>query len=433
MSFRSALSHRQFRWLWFGQLVSRFGDSIHEIALVWIVYDATGDPVSLSITFLLSFIPSTVFSIPSGVLADRVNRKYVLVVSDLLRAGAVLTIPLVGPGPNLIPLVFTVAFVTGLLDAVDTPARMAMIPSLVPEEELDSANSLSSLTFSVSRVLLAAGGVVVAIIGSFGAFYVDAASFVVSAGFTSMIPTRYGVPDPDADSTDGSINSSGGITPLIREAFEDAREVLAFVSKHRALQNLVLVTVTLQFIIGPITVGIPPLVAQIPFDESLVLGILYAAFYTGVMIGSVGASRYSKLIDPHRGWVIVVGFCAFGVSLWIAVQRIPTTLLELAGMLTFVAVAGIVYALISVSSATLKQVLVPNEGLGRYTSVTSTVASIGSIIGLGITGPVVKAIGPRTTILLLAGVAVIVGVFLFSQPITDAKEQEDEVGGLPSS
>lgn len=426
MSFRSALSHRGFLALWLGQLASRIGDSIHEIALVWLVYEVTGDPVYLSITFALSFIPTTLFSVPAGVLSDRVNRKYILIVSDLLRATIVLSIPLLGHSPLLIPTVFVVAFVTGLVDAVDNPARMALIPNLVPEEDLDAANSLSSLTFSASRVLLAVGGAAVAIFGSFSAFYLDSASFFLSAFLTVLIPTRCGVPEQDGtEAADASSKTS--VASAIRRAVDDAKVVLGFISDHRLLQNLMLITVTLQFVIGPVTVGLPVFIDPVPLEGSFLLGLLYATFYAGMVFGSVLVSYYSELIEPHRGRLIVGGLGVFGGSLMIAVHRVPQTLPETAIMLAFVALSGIAFAAVNVSNSTLKHVLVPNDRLGRYTSFVTTVAGVGSIVGLGLTGPVVNLIGAKSTILLNGVTALVVALFLVLQPIRRVTENASNV------
>lgn len=98
-------------------------------------------------------------------MADRVNRKYLLLGSDLLRGVIVLAIPLVGRGELLVPTVLLVAFLTGIIDAFDGSARSALIPRLVPERDLQSANPLNQLTFSLSQVLFAAGGAVVALVG----------------------------------------------------------------------------------------------------------------------------------------------------------------------------------------------------------------------------------------------------------------------------
>jgi MFS family permease len=405
--------------LWLGQLASRIGDSIHEIALVWLIYEVTGNPVYLSITFVLSFVPTTFLSVPAGVLSDRVNRKYILVVSDLLRAVIVLSIPLVGVSPLLVPLIFLVSFVTGLIDAVDNPARMAMIPNLVPEEDLDSANSLSSLTFSASRVLLAVGGAAVAVFGSFTAFYLDSASFFVSAFFTFLIPTRYGVPNRDETENDETVDAEpkSSIASAVRKTIEDAKVVMHFISDHRILQNLILVTVTLQFVLGPITVALPMFVASTPYEGSMILGFVYAAFYSGMVFGSMFISYFSDRIEAYRGYLIVSGLAIFGVCMILAVRQVPHSVLEVAIMLSLVAAAGLMFATVSVSSSTLKQILVPDSKLGRYTSVITTVAGVGSIIGLGTTGLIVELIGSQRTIILDSTVALVIASFLLLQPI----------------
>lgn len=205
-----------------------------------------------------------------------------------------LVIPLLGPGPYLIPVVLVVAFLIGVLEAFFRPARTAIIPNLVPEDELDSANSLTQITFSLSQILFAVGGVVVMAVGSFTAFYVDAASFFLSAVFLLAIPTQDGVPESDETDADDDADAGNDVdvgdetevgddadagddmddvgagadpdTSMIRELFGGVRTGLRFVRSNRLLQNLVFLMAALQFTIAPINVAAPVFAASLPFD-----------------------------------------------------------------------------------------------------------------------------------------------------------------------
>lgn len=420
MSFRSALSHRGFRTLWLGQLASRVGDSIHEIALVWLTYEVTGSPTLLSATFVASFLPTILLSLPAGVVADRMNRVRLLVGSDLLRGAVVLVIPLVGRGPLLVPTIIAVAFVTGVVDAFDGPARGALVPNLVPEDDLDAANSLRELTFSVSQVLFAAGGVVVAVTGSFAAFYADAGSFLVSALLVARISREHGVPDRD-DEAAGERDATGdrldAFGSMARDAVADVRAVLDYVAGKPVLLNLLALGVALQFTIAPINVAAPVYAPRLPFEGSLALGLLYSTFFTGMTAGSLLVGRFDGVVDAWRGPVIVGGLVSFGVALALTVARTPDSLADAALALGVFGVAGVCFAAANVPQTTLAQTLVPDERRGRYFSVAGTLGSLGFVLGLGVTGPLIDLVGARTTLLAVGSLSACIGLVLVTQPL----------------
>ncbi|WP_232687365.1 MFS transporter [Halobacterium zhouii] len=421
MALKRTLSHRAFRRLWFGQLASRIGDSIHEIALIWVVYEVTGDPMLLSLTFAASFVPTVLLSLPAGVVVDRVNRKYVLVGSDLARAAAVLAIPLVGRGPLLIPTVLAVAVFTGVADAVDGPARGAFVPRLVPDEDLDGANSLVGMTRSLSQVLFAAGGVVVAAFGSFAAFYVDAGTFLVSALFVATISSEYGVPDREesGDADDVVDVMRDGASRLV----DDVRDVLGFVRKRPLLRNVLVLSVVLQFAVAPVNVALPVYAPSLPIRDSLALGVLYSAFFTGMTAGMLGIGRFEDAIDESRGHVLVAGMLGFGVSLAAAVLVIPASLVAVAGVVGLFAVAGLGFAAATAPGRTLAQLLVPDERRGRYTAVASTLGSGAFVVGLLLTGPLVSLVSAQHTLIGVGAFVAVTGVVAAFQPLGRAHHE----------
>lgn len=426
MSLRGTLSHRPFRRLWFGQLASRIGDSVHEIALIWVVYEVTGDPALLSATFVASFLPTVVLSLPAGVVVDRVNRKYVLVGSDLVRAATVLVIPFVGRGPLLVPTVLAVAAVTGVADAIDGPARGAFVPRLVPDEDLDGANSLVGMTRSLSQVLFAAGGVVVAAFGSFAAFYVDAGTFVVSALFVASIPSEYGVPGRDAKRTDAlpaSASAAARARAVLGELAGDVRSVLGFVRGRPLLRNLLALGVVLQFAVAPLNVAIPMYAPTLPLTGSLAVGVLYSGFFGGMTLGTVVIGQREARVDDCRGLVIVGSLVAFG-ALLAAAPLVPSrTLPGVAGVVLLLSLAGVAFAGASVPDSTLAQLLVPDERRGRYTSVARVLTSGAFVVGLAVAGPLIGFLGARETLVAVGAFVAVVGLGFAFQPVATAHRE----------
>lgn len=432
MALRRTLGHSGFRRLWFGQLASRIGDSVHEIALVWVVYEVTGDATLLSLTFVASFLPTVALSLPAGALVDRVNRKYVLVVSDVVRAAAVLVIPFVGRGPLLVPTVLSVAFLTGVADAFDGPARSAFVPRLVPESDLDGANSLVRMTSTLSQVLFAAGGVVVAVFGSFAAFYVDAATFVVSALFVASIPSEHGVPDRE-DAEAAAAAGAGMLRSAAAEMVADVRTVLGFVRDRPLLRNLLVLGAVLQFAVAPVNVAVPVYAPTLPVPGSLALGLVYSAFFSGMTLGTIAIGRFDGFVDAVRGVLVVAGIVGFGVGLLAAVLPVPTTYVGVAGVLALFAFAGFGFAAATVPRQTLAHLLVPDSRLGRYMAVATTLSHGAFVVGLGVTGPLVDRVGARVTLLGVGVVVASIGVVFAFQPVASAHEAASTVDGTAGS
>ena len=179
--------NRNFRNLWFGSVISQFGDWFNVIAAAEIITRLTDSGIALSYLFLARFLPLFVLSPVAGVLADRFDRRRIMVLSDVLRGVTVLGFLLVRD-PGDIWLFYLLTIVQFSLSALFTPARGAALANVVPPHELVAANALDSLTWSTMLALGAfLGGVVAALFGAEAAFVADAASFGLSAVFIARI------------------------------------------------------------------------------------------------------------------------------------------------------------------------------------------------------------------------------------------------------
>ncbi len=191
MSIRDILGLRDFRYLWLGQIVSNFGDALTHLTLILLINRITGGSTA-AIAFLLIALalPYAVIGLFAGVVVDRLDRKRIMVVSDILRGVLVLAFIIVGAGgtDSLWPI-YVIAFLHACVGAFFTPARSATIPNLVPREGLLSANSLSQISFVMFRVLgTATAGMIIGLFQLFWpAFIIDAASFFISAVLISQL------------------------------------------------------------------------------------------------------------------------------------------------------------------------------------------------------------------------------------------------------
>ncbi|MCP4356443.1 MAG: MFS transporter [Chloroflexi bacterium] len=186
--------NHNFRYLWWGNVVSLLGDWFNLIASAALITELTSSGVAISYLFLVRFIPLFLFSPIAGVIADRFNRKHVLIVSDLLRTVTVLGFLFVRSSEQ-VWMLYVLTAVQFALSALFTPARTAIVANIVSKENLVTANALDSFTWSSMFALGAfVGGVVAALFGVQTAFVMDAMTFVLSALLISriVVPKRKG-------------------------------------------------------------------------------------------------------------------------------------------------------------------------------------------------------------------------------------------------
>ncbi len=188
--FRTLLKNRNFVLYSAGQAFSQFGDRLVQIVLIGFVYKRwPGSTFMLAKLFFFTVIPSFFISPIAGVYIDRWNKKYVMIVSDMFRAMAILCIPLFFiHGENIIPIYIIIFFVFASA-CFFLPARLSVIPGLVPKEELLLANSASSITWVISGIVgFSFGGILAEWIGIKNSLYINSLVYVFSAlSFLSLV------------------------------------------------------------------------------------------------------------------------------------------------------------------------------------------------------------------------------------------------------
>ena len=181
-TFRSVWAHRRWRWLMGGFAVSLTGDFLYTVALVVFLIDRTGSAAWVSAAVVARLVPYAVLGAPAGVLADRWDRRRMMLVLDLARAGVLLVLALVAwtGGPAI--LAVALAVVASVLATPYRPAAVAATPLLVGEDDLSAANAAEGVIAQAAWFVgPALGAGLVALSGVGAAFAIDAATFVVSA------------------------------------------------------------------------------------------------------------------------------------------------------------------------------------------------------------------------------------------------------------
>ena len=270
--------NRNYRNLWFGRVVSNLGDWFNLLASATLIARLTDSGAAVSLLFLVRFLPLFLMSPFAGVIADHFDRRKVLIATNLLRAGTVAALLLVDR-PERIWLLYVLTALQFVFSAVFTPAETALIPNVVDEDDLITANALDSLTWSTMLAFGAMlGGLAAAFFGVTVAFLLDALTFLISAWFVSRV----------------RVAEKAGIGGEAAAAHNVRSSVLAYVEGMRYLKHAPLILgIALakaggSLIWGAINVIEIPLAERVfPLldNGSLTLGILYAATGIGTGIG----------------------------------------------------------------------------------------------------------------------------------------------------
>lgn len=343
------LRHRAFRLLFGGQLISDLGDWLDFLALIaLIVYRWELGASALAALSIAVALPFTIIAPLSGVWADRLPRKAVMIGADLGRALVVLGLVI---APNLASILVLV-FMRGVFSTFFGPARQATIAALVPPDDLLAANSLSQLSFQLSKILgPMLGGLLVSAIGLCSAFLVNALSFLVSAVLIAQLP-KLAAP---ARTKTGSEQLTGAF-------WREFREGLVYRLKRRSLFMAVASNSLAMFIIFAFDSMGALALRELEMDEAL-FGFTIGSIGLGTAVGAITIGQWGKRIHPFismaigqiGGGLVVV---LLGVAVVLHVQGSP------AWMLVYLLI-GLSAAAVFVPYGYIVQVETPPQLLGR--------------------------------------------------------------------
>jgi MFS family permease len=340
---------------WVGQTISNLGSSFTMFALPLLVFKLTGSPVNLGITTACEFVPYLVFGLVIGAWVDRVDRRRLMIATDLARAAVVATIPVLAAVDALsVGWVYAVAFSSATLTIAFDAAQFAAIPSLVPDgDDLVDANGRVQASYSAAQVagpLLA--GLLLTNLAVQQVLLVDAASFLVSAWTLQRIRRAFNAPRP------------GGPGQALRREIADGlryvfgHPVLRAISAMMALINLVGNNLSGQLVVFA--------KQRLDASDSRV-ALLYSAGSAGVVLLSLAAGPVRRRLSFS---VAALGaLAAYGLlTIVFAVTSRYWVALPL-----WAAINGL-GIFFNINTSSLRQQIVPNHLLGRVMSIAAVLA-----------------------------------------------------------
>jgi MFS transporter, DHA3 family, macrolide efflux protein len=378
--------NRNYAALWLGQLVSVFGDRLHQVALLVLVGSLTSNNLGqIALVFIVLGAPSLLFGLSAGALVDRWDRRRVMLAADLVRVPMVVSIPFLARVDLL--WVYAIAFLLTSVGLFFKPAKDATIPNIVPEEDgLMKANSLSSATDTLVDVLgyPIAGSLVAGLWGLLAegrgvelAFYVDAATY----GFSALIICRTSVSRTRTEQTEAA--SFGGLGLAILGVLYSVR------SSAVLFTNAAIVTVAVLLFWGSYTLTYGYAI-KVTDMGAFGYSVLEATLGLGAMVGGLAVGRWGERF--RKGPTILLGLVVMGTSdtslafianLWLA-----------AGV---VAPGGAANMLFVIPSITLVQQVTPDEFCERVSALHTTLFCVAGLASNALVGPAAERFGVQTT------------------------------------
>jgi MFS family permease len=379
--------HRDYRWLWSGLAVSAIGNQITRIALPYQVYVLTGSTLAIGVLSLFQLIPILVISLGAGSLADVVDRRRLLLVSQTgLAACTSLLLVLALHGSPPVVLLFVIAAAAAGLSAIDQPTRASAIPRLVAPERLQAAMALNQLNWQTASIVgPAIGGLLIATVGQAGAYATDVVTFLASIG--ALLAIR---PIPP-------------IGLARRPGLAAIAEGLRYARGRRVILSTFVIDLN-AMIFGMPTALFPVLALDVFKTGPAGFGLLAASPAVGAFLGALTSGWVGRV---HRtGRAIQFSVLAWGLA--ITAFGLVTFSFPLA--LVFLAIAGAADVFSAVFRSTLVQLETPDELRGRVMSIHTLVVSSGPRFG-DIEASVVAALVSPQFAVVSGGIACVIGVW----------------------
>ncbi|MCS6953574.1 MAG: MFS transporter [Bryobacterales bacterium] len=361
-----AFHYRDFRLLWVGACTSSIGTWMQKLAQSWLVLQISGSPFLLGLDAFLGEIPIFLFSLLGGVIADRMDRRYLLLVSQVVQMScAFLLAALIALDLVRVWHILTLSFVVGTAQAFGGPAYQALVPSLVKPEDLANAIAWNSIQFNLARVVgPVLGGLALTQLGAAWCFGLNGVSYLAVIVSLLMLRTRF-VPQTSGTSLVASM-----------------RQGIHFIRRRSPMESLILLAFLMTVLAVPLIVFLPVFVTDVfrkgPSTYTLLLSVSGAGSVMGALIvAALGNIRHKGRTALVMLILLGLGIVAFALSTSVALSCV---------LLLFCGVALIaVFSLVT----SLVQLITVDEMRGRVMSVYNVAFRGGMPIGSLLTGSLV--------------------------------------------
>lgn len=392
------LRNHRFWLFWGGQSLSKIGDKLHYIALMWYVVNRTDSGMAMGSVLLASSLPIVLCAPKAGELIDRLNRKWLLAAADVLRAVAALGIGWAASSGEInLPLLLLFTALMAVGTAFFQPAVNALLPLIVREEDLLRANSVNeSATQAAGLAGPVLAGVFLSVAAPHLVFYLNALSFLVGA--LSVLPLAVQQPKVEA-------GRKGGL-----------REGLRYLLERPALRDIALTFAALNFAVSFMEVYIPFLNKESFGGGARELGLIFSAIFAGALLASFGLllkkdiNQWEKVIG---GGIILMGL-SFAAIFFFRQQHAALSLFLL---------VGVGWGVFGTNARVYIQKTVEDQCRGRVFALISAVSNLMMPLAYGLAGLAASVLPVYPAFLLGGGAVLSCGLYLYSRRFNHAECQ----------
>jgi CRP-like cAMP-binding protein/predicted MFS family arabinose efflux permease len=388
----SVFRGRDFRLLWSAQLVSTIGTALTDLAAGILVFNATGSALAVGLMFMATAIPTLLIGLFAGVFVDRYDRRKIMIVSDLVRAGIVFAIPFL-ISINIVFLYLAVAAVSTISQFFN-PANDALLPEVATDEELAAANSWIMISsFGSTSIGFALSGLLATAFSIDWAFYLDGVTFLLSAGLLLFVRV-------------GKIEAEGDTS--VKVVVENLKEGVSTLVHTPLLRSLFLSGVPIYFSFGLWNVLLLPFAIDALHASEFEYGIQEGMTSVGFVVGSLLMARFADRF--REGSWIVVATIAMGIA-GIA-YGVATSILV---AIVLVTISGFFNAPSSIARRVLMQRNTPRELRGRVFSAFAVARDVVFLVGIALAG-LADIIDVRILVVVSSLVLVVAGLVTAVMP-----------------
>ncbi len=388
----AALRYPNFQRWFIGQALSLAGTWMQSVAQGWLVYQITGSKLALGTITAVGTIPTLFFMLPAGALADRVSKRRLLMITQIaMMISAFILAALTWLKVLQVWQIAALAFLTGIANAFDSPARLALTPMLVEDRrDLQNAIAMGSTMFNLARVVgPAIGGFVLAGLGAGWCFAINGISFV------AVLIALAGM----------NIPSDVGRPPSHRHMFAEIGDGLRYVWQQPVVRTLTAVIGMTSIFGFSYSVLLPAYAVDVLKVGETGYGLLNAAVGVGALAGALTVASLSR--RRGKGVQFTVGSLVFPLTvLAFAATR------SFAVALIFMACAGVAFVIQNATSNTIIQLMAPDELRGRVMSVYSLFFFGTTPLGALFAGAVAERWSSTGAVVLGAGVTLAFALFV---------------------
>lgn len=399
--------NRDYGLLFLGRLVSQIGDGIHYFALAWLVLDLTGSGTALGTLLMAGSLPGILLAPFTGVLADTLDRKTIIVSMDVLRGLVVLGLAVAQATDSLsLPLLYLATVVISLCSVLFSPAISASIPGLVKKEELVQANARDSLSMSATGIL---GPIVGALLlGSFGytaVFLVNGCSFLLSALSETFIrfPKRVKAPLTQSPT---------------KQFIADFKDGFVYLWANAGIRTLIIFAVFLNFLSSPLFGVVFPYFGKEVLQLSpQFYGYAQSSFPAGLLFGSLLVAYFTRLFGKRR--LLCLGISAQGVLVAsISILALPSIYNSISSSMILLAlvppilIMGIMNVQVNVPFQVMLQETVPDNYRGRVFGLLGSLVQMLVPVSMALYGVLIDLVPVFYFFIVCGTVSVSIGIAL---------------------